>query len=137
MAITYSIDAALGRLHMIVGAEFTTEEVISAMRGIIDNPALPDGFTAISDHTRVQRPVSSSQVVELVALMEQHGHRFAGVRWAIVSTRPASYGMMRVLAARAQLALGMSVAVFFDVPRAEEWLNGRAESPHAAEAARG
>ena len=121
--ITFSIDPARGRVQMTIGTEFTTEDVISAMRAVIHSPALPDGFTAVSDHTGVQRPLNQSQLFELVSLMEQHAHRFAGGRWAIISTRPASYGMMRLLAARAQLALRMRVRIFFDVQRAAQWLD--------------
>ena len=137
MGITFSIDPERGRLHMTIGAEFTTEEVTSAMRAVIDSPALPDGFTAISDHTRVQRPLNQSQLFQLVSLMERNAHRFEGARWAIVSTRPASYGIMRVLAARAQLALRMRVRIFFDVQRATNWLETGSDAGVAREAPRG
>ena len=123
MPIRYSVDADRGRLHVVVDGEFTTEEMISTVRAFIAEPALPHGFTALSDHTRVQRPLTSSQLLALVAVMEEHRERFAGVRWAMVSTRPASYGMMRVLAARAQLFLDMRVRIFFDSRRAAEWLD--------------
>ena len=137
MAITFSIDAERGRLHLSVGGDFTTEEMLSAMRAVIESPLLPDAFTAISDHTRVERPVTSSQLVELVTLMEAHAERFARARWAIVSTRPASYGMMRVLAARAQLVLGMRVRIFFDVQRATQWLDAERSIIALRGAARG
>jgi hypothetical protein len=37
--------------------------------------------------------------------------------------------MMRVLAARAQLALGMRVRIFFDARRAAQWLDATSEPP--------
>jgi hypothetical protein len=123
MPITYVIDPERGRLDMAVEGEFTSEEMCSVMRAIIASSSLPDGFTALSDHTGVRRAISASQLIALVAIMEQSPERFASARWAIVSTRPASYGMMRVLAARAHLALGMRVGIFFDARRAAEWLD--------------
>jgi hypothetical protein len=75
----------------------------------------------------VERALTSSQLLALVTLMEAHPERFTGARWAMVSTRPASYGMMRVLAARAQLVLGMRVRIFHDVLRAQQWLDAGAE----------
>jgi hypothetical protein len=108
---------------MTVEGEFTFAEISSTIRAIATAPELPDAFTALSDHTRVVRPITSAQLVGLVSIMEEFPGRFANVRWAVVSTRPASYGMMRVLAARADLALGMRVRVFFDVHRATRWLD--------------
>ena len=137
MGITFSMDPERGRVHMVIGGEFTSDEMLSTVRAVIASPALPDAFTVLSDHTRVERPLTSSQLVELVALMEEHAQRFAGVRWAIVSTRPASYGMMRVLAARAQLVLRMRVRIFFDVQRATQWLDAGAERRVPLDAPRG
>ena len=128
MPIDYTIDPGRGRLYLTIAGEFTTEEIVSVTRAFIESPELPEGFSALSDHTRVTRPLSSSQLLALVSLMEQHAQRFAGVRWAIVSTRPSSYGMMRVLAARAQLALGMRVRIFFDMQRATHWLDSGPEA---------
>jgi hypothetical protein len=108
---------------MAIEGSFSGAEMGSVMREIGTTPELPDGFTALSDHSRVERPISPSQVVELVGLMEQFSQRFTGSRWAIISTRPASYGMMRVLAARVPLAVTMQVEIFFDARRAEQWLD--------------
>jgi hypothetical protein len=123
MGISFSIDPERGRLHLEIEGEFTTEEMVAVTRAFIESPDLPDGFTALSDHTQVARPLTSSQLLALVTVMEEHPKRFAEVRWAMVSTRPSSYGMMRVLAARAQLVLKMRVRIFFDVERATQWLD--------------
>jgi hypothetical protein len=45
--------------------------------------------------------------------------------------------MMRVLAARAQLALGMRVRIFFDVQRATQWLESGSDAGVPREAPRG
>ena len=111
---------------MTIDGSFTGAEMLSIMREIATTSELPDGFTALSDHSRVERPISPSQVVELVAIMEQFAPRFTGTRWAVVSTRPASYGMMRVLAARVPLAVPMQVRIFFDAQRAAQWLDAHA-----------
>jgi hypothetical protein len=132
MPISYSVDVARGRLHMTIEGEFTSAEISSTIREIVRHPDLPDDFTALSDHTRVTRPINQAQLVGLVSIMEEFPGRFAKVRWAIVSTRPASYGMMRVLAARADLALGMQVRIFFDVQRATKWLDRGAERQRTA-----
>ena len=110
---------------MAIEGSFTDVEMSSVVREIATASELPTGFTMLSDHSRVERPIRPSQVVELVALMEQFADRFKGARWAIVSTRPASYGMMRVLAARVPLAIPMQVKIFFDVDRASQWLDAR------------
>lgn len=114
---------------MVIEGSMTSLEMTSTMREIATTPELPDGFTALSDHSRVERSISPSQIVELVAMMERYAPRFTGSRWAIVSTRPASYGMMRVLAARVPLAVSMQVKIFFDVRRATRWLDGDAAGP--------
>jgi hypothetical protein len=123
MPIRYSIDRALGRLYMTVEGSFTGADVVSVLREIATTPELPDGFSALSDHSRVERPITPWQIVELVELIERFSPRFTGTRWAVVSTRPASYGMMRVLAARVPLAVSMQVKIFFDVARATRWLD--------------
>ena len=128
MAITYRIDAERGRLHMMVAGEFTASEIAIVLREVASSPELPDGFTAISDHSRVTRALTASQLLLVVSIMEEFPGRFAGVRWAVVSPRPAAYGMLRVLAARAQLALGMGVQIFFDTQRATEWLDSASEA---------
>jgi hypothetical protein len=115
---------------MTVEGEFTFEEISSIIREIATHPELPDDFTALSDHTRVTRPITPAQLVGLVSIMEEFPGRFANARWAVVSTRPASYGMMRLLVARSDLALGMKARVFFDVQRATKWLDRGAEQQH-------
>jgi hypothetical protein len=123
MPITYSVDVERARVHAVVEGEFTLENIVAVLQDVVTHGSLRDGFTVLSDPTRVQRPLSSTQLLGLVGLLERYEERFRTVRWAIVSTRPASYGMMRVLAARAELALGMEVRIFFDARSASKWLD--------------
>jgi hypothetical protein len=123
MPIRWSVDPERARALATVEGEFTSDDISAVIRGVAAS-ALPAGFTVLSDHTGVERPITQTQVIGLASLLEELPERFAGVRWAIVSNRPTSYPMMRVLAARAELVVGMEVRVFFDLRRAVEWLDG-------------
>jgi hypothetical protein len=62
----------------------------------------------------------------MLAYMRASRERFQGMRWAIVTHRPASYAMMGLLSTLADLRVQMEVRVFTRLHEAEQWLDAAA-----------
>ena len=122
MPITFTIDAAAQRVFARVEGTFDITDIRRVLLNVAGSEELRDGFTVLSDHTTVERAISPDQLFGLVRTLETRAERFRGVRWAVVVNRPSSYGMMRMMAAQADMAVGMQVGVFMDQDAAAAWL---------------
>ncbi len=107
----------LGKLRGAVG----TREMIDALDGVVADPGFRPGFDVLSDHREIASPLAPDQLEALLGHLSTLGGSFAGSRWAIVTTAPASYGMMRMLSVLAE-PIGLEVRVFREMDEAREWL---------------
>ncbi|MBN2585934.1 MAG: hypothetical protein JXA64_01480 [Candidatus Fermentibacteraceae bacterium] len=104
----------------IVG-DSSTAEIIDAIDSAVSDPRTEPGFNILSDHTGVGEPLTTPQAHE----MADHFHKLidimSGSRWAVVSRKAASIGMMRMLAVLLN-NIPMTVEIFDSIEEAEEWL---------------
>jgi hypothetical protein len=128
MPITYTIDPLRQRVDAVAAGKVSIQEAIGMFDALVHAPDLRPGFVILSDHRRLDRPFSPEEVHRLTDWMEEHASALYPTRWAAVVSRPTSFGLMRMLSARAKLTAGIDVEVFLDFHAADEWL----AAPHPA-----
>ena len=122
MPIRYAVDPTRKRVHTVADGAFDAGDIRRTVEGVVADPRVRPGFHILSDHRHVTRPITFQQIQELLDLLEEHAVALGATRWAIVSTRPSSYGPLRVLSAQADLSTSVRVRVFTDQADAEAWL---------------
>jgi hypothetical protein len=128
MPIHYTIDPLRQRVDVVLDGTVSIQEAIDAFETLVHSPELRPGFVILSDHRRLDRPFSPEEVHRLTDWMESHASTLHPTRWAAVVSRPTSFGLMRMLSARAKLTAGIEVDVFLDLHTADAWLS----APHPA-----
>jgi hypothetical protein len=128
MPINYTIDPLRQRVDAVLVGAVSIQEAIDVFGTLVRAPELRPGFVILSDHRRLDRPFSPEEVHRLTEWMESHASVLHPTRWAAVVARPTSFGLMRMLSARAKLTAGIDVDVFLDLHAAEAWLS----APHPA-----
>jgi hypothetical protein len=129
MPISYIIDPLRRRVDVVLDGEVTIEDAIGVFDTIVRAPDFQPGFAILSDHRRLGRPFSTEEVHRLTDWMEEHASVLRPTRWAAVVSRPTSFGLMRMLAARAKLTAGIDVGVFLDLHSADAWLSAPYPAP--------
>lgn len=119
MPITYVLDKTRRLIRAEVVGSFTAADMLQCVTGAAAEAGEP-GWNVISDHRAISHPATRGQLEQLTSqLTEMHRH-FAGARWAVVTTNPASFGMMRMLQVLA-LRVPMELDIFARYDEAERW----------------
>lgn len=123
MPINFTRVPGMRRVHFTVAGTFTLHDILGALESVLEIPEFGPGYQVLSDHGGVERPATVRDVEDMLAFMRQERERFQDVRWAVVTHRPASYAMMGLLSALADLRVRMTVRVFTRLADAEAWLD--------------
>jgi hypothetical protein len=121
MPIINVIDELAGRVISEVSGDFTIEEIVKAISGSVQDPRFRPGFHILSDHTSVGAPLTTIQAKQMMAHLETLSKHLRGSRWAVVTTKAASYGMFRMTSVLAE-RIPMEIQVFHSHEDAEAWL---------------
>ena len=130
MPITYHVDRDARLIRATVWGDVTLEEMLDCVTSAAAETGGP-GYAILSDHREVGEPITRTQVERLVEQLEALRASFAGARWAVIVSKPASFGMMRMLSVLAE-GIPMTVRVFVDAGRAERWARGATDPELAA-----
>jgi hypothetical protein len=101
--------------------DLSAAEMIAAVNAAVEDPAFRPGFSILSDHRHIGKALTPEQASELVGHLSRLTRYFAGVRWAVVSTKTASVGMMRLLSVHLE-QVPLTLEVFSSMNEAERWL---------------
>lgn len=121
MPIRFSLDEQQHLLRFELTGEWDTAEMLAVTHEAYAAASRHHGFDILSDNRGNASPATPEQVRKLAELMVREGAMFSGRRAAIVVDSLASYGMIRVLAARAA-PLGLDVRAFFSMDEAMSFL---------------
>jgi hypothetical protein len=108
-------------VRAIVSGNVTIEEILEAINGSIDDPDFRWGYDILSDHTRVETAITTEQAGTTAEYLASLSLYFAGSRWAVVTSKDVSYGMMRMLSVFLE-RVPMDLRVFRSFDEAENWL---------------
>ena len=104
-----------------VYGDFTFDDILEAIDHSVRDPRFRPGFAVLSDHTEVGEPLTPSQARRMVDHLESLADLMAGSRWAVVTSKAASFGMLRMVSVLAE-RVPMDVQVFSSHEEAEAWL---------------
>ena len=122
MPIKYKIEKDKKRVFAIVTGIVSVEDIVQIITSILKDPSFMPGFDILSDHTKIERPIETEQLKALVSHINDLATYCSNSRWAVVTSKVASYGMMRMLAAYLAI-VPMELQVFFSFDDAEKWLS--------------
>jgi hypothetical protein len=124
MSISFTLDVENRRVHFIITGSLTLHDILDSLKALLEMPEFGPHFQVLSDHRGVERPASVQDVEDMLAFMRASRERFAGMRWAVVTHRPASYVIMGLVSTLANLRVQMEVRVFTRLNEAKAWLDG-------------
>lgn len=120
MPVALTVDHDSRLIRIAIHGDFTSAEMVeivlrsaAAVRG--------PGYNILSDNRDIGTPATRAQMEQLATLLTGMREKFAGARWAVVVSRPASFGMMRMLAVFLE-AIPITLEIFRDTEAAERWL---------------
>lgn len=113
-------------IRVEISGDSTTVDIIDAIDRVVDDPRSEPGYDILSDHLMVGEPLTTPQAREMAAHMQKLGDLLTGSRWAAVTRKTASIGMMRMMAVLLN-RIPVELEVFQTIDDAEEWLFGRGE----------
>lgn len=123
MPIRVWIEPERRLVRIVIEGDSTTEDILASIDRAVSDPDTRPGFNILSDHRAVGEPLTTPQAHAMVARMESLKEAMSGCRWAVVTSKAASIGMMRMLAVLLN-RIPMTIEVFGSMDEAERWLFG-------------
>lgn len=124
MPITVTFDAQRRLIRFTLVGTLETAEMLNAVKSVLAETDGTDGHDVLSDHRELLTPATPEQVRALLDFLARNGNAVRGGRCAVVVNSEASYGMIRMMAARAE-TLGIEVRPFWKIEDAESFLASR------------
>jgi hypothetical protein len=121
MPVTYRIDADQGIIRTKCSGNVTMEEVIDHFRALQLDPACPDHLKVLLDLGETNSLPDGAQIAVVSDEVRKVRKKIRFEECAIVATRDALFGMMRMFEVAAQEYF-RAVRVFRATTAAEEWL---------------
>jgi hypothetical protein len=122
MPIQQWIERDKKRIRAVVVGALDIEEIYDAINRAIDDPDFEQGYDILSDHTGIDTALTRQQVLLTASHLETLTDHLAGTKWAVVTEKDASYGMMRMLSVFLE-AVPIQLEVFRSLDEAEAWLD--------------
>ncbi len=129
MPLESHIDAERQRVGLKIVGDCTIDEVLKTINLWITAPRIERGFSVLSDHTLVGKSITTEHTKQLIEYFQDLSRFLAGARWAAVTSKPASYGMIRMISAFAE-SVPMEVEVFQTFEEADAWLLSKERAQH-------
>lgn len=120
MPIRIWIDKDRGLVRGVVEGDFETDGMLEAMNGVLEDEDFLPGMPVVSDHRSVGTVLTRDQAMAVAGRLTALAPRLSGMRWAVVTIHPASYGMMRMLSVLLEEA-GVEMRIFEVMEPAEAW----------------
>jgi len=122
MPIEMRVDAERRLVLGSVVGDFTIAEILEAITSSVEHPDFEPGFDILTDHTAVGRPLTREQVERTTIHLRALAKSLGGARWAVVTKKSASRGMIHMLAVHAE-EVPMEIRAFDSMADAEVWLS--------------
>jgi hypothetical protein len=123
MVFAREIDVARRLVIVRPDSAPTIEDWTDLLDRLARDPDFQPGFGIISDRRLLEGTPTVEYVRASVEAIAERGHLFGKSRWAIVTSRPATYGMARMAQAYAENR-GIAFTAFADLDEAIAWTRG-------------
>ena len=121
MPITFWIEKEKRRIRAEVFGTISTEDILNAIKGAINHPDFKPGYNILSDHTRINEAITKAQVLTTAFNLKDFAKYVSGAKWAVVTSKQVSYGMMNMLSVYLEI-IPMKLQAFYSFADAEKWL---------------
>lgn len=121
MPFSFSIDVKNNRVNTDVIGDFTTQEMIELLVDVTNHPDYTPAMDILSDHTQIGEALTPTQAEDFISFIDNIRGSMSHTRWAVVTRKLASYGMMRLLSVKLE-RVPMTLRVFKTTEDAEIWL---------------
>lgn len=128
MPITYEFDRESGLLHTTCAGNVTFDEVLEHFRQLEDDASLPSRLDVLLDLSTMESLPESDQLRSVASEVDRLRTRVQFGAFAIVASRDALYGMIRMFQVFAEAHLASS-QVFRERGAAERWLESVRQPP--------
>lgn len=122
MPIKYWIEKDHRRIRAVVSGDFTEEDILQAIENSTKDADFEPGFDVLSDHRDVGEPLNTQQAWQISSCLDSLFRVMAHSRWAVVTNKPASFGMMRMLSVLLE-QVPIVLRIFGSLEEAERWLS--------------
>jgi hypothetical protein len=133
MPVTFHIDKKTGLLLRKVEGEVGPTEMIASLEASMRHPDFRPGMDSLTDMREFAQKSDSADIRQFAGFLLDQIDLVAGTRAAVVVSRTVDYGFTRMLQALVDVP-GISVAVFYDIDEAEQWLRLEGQSQGAVQA---
>ena len=123
MPIQKKVDHEQRIVYFTVTGVMDTSDMLTAVNETFSQRKTGAVYDVISDQREVAEPIRTDQVLALVSELMKLGST-EGMRAAMIVGKPASYGMMRMMAAHTE-PLGIEVGIFRDLAEARAFVDRR------------
>jgi hypothetical protein len=127
LPISHQVDPQRRRVYSTVEGRVQLSEMIAMTEAVVADPDFRPGFSILSDHRRIEMPATPQQMQGLLEQLHKLSSRLGAGRWAVVTLKAASYGMMQMLRTLVPYRTGMEMEVFTTLEDAERWLDSAAD----------
>jgi len=124
MPIAYWIEKDKCRVRAEVSGSIIARDIVDTIHGALTHPDYKPGFNILSDHTKIDEVITTTQVLQTSANLHEFSKYVVGSKWAVVVSKKASFGMMNMLSVYLE-SVPMQLRAFYSFNEAEEWLAGR------------
>lgn len=121
MPIEYRIDPSHFWVRINVVGPTADDELLAVAKQILDDPMFPSAPRISCDSRKRENVASFRMVLETQSLLRQCKTSLRDARCAMIASNPASFGMQRVFAARAE-SVSFEARAFADEEQATRWL---------------
>ncbi len=122
MPIRYTVHAASSFAHLTAEGPINYKELSASIRKLLDEPEFKPGIQVIGDFRNAELEVGSTELWNLLYLLQAFPERVANTRWALLAQSPSTFGLLRMLASYSE-RLHVKLAVFRSLEAAREWLH--------------
>ncbi len=121
MPITHTVEPENCLVKLCVSGRLTVVESLAAVDEVVADPLFEPGYGILSDHRAIEEPATPELIRAMIGHMQARAAALGAARMAVIVSHPASFGMMRMLQARAE-GIGLPVRIFKDETAARRWL---------------
>lgn len=127
MPLTYTLDPSRRLVRIVLHEPPTLLDVEAVLDHLAADPQFGPGFGVLADRWRITVEPDEANVRGAIEAIASRKDRFAGVRWAAVTSHLSGYRMGRLVIEPFAEQRGVAYRVFMDEALAMEWLIGEAQ----------
>lgn len=122
MPVSFSIDSENSIVYTKITGVLTSEELISGLEGLLDDPQFRPGLDGITDMSDSELDTFSIDAREIAELLVRYREKIGPSRTAVVVSKDITLGLTRMFQYFAE-ETSIETRIFSSIEEAREWLD--------------